>query len=207
MTFRSRTFALGSIVLSLSVLAACGGQDAAGTGRVSIVLSSSGGTVASTAAGALATSATADSDGHTWDHRCPTPQAASVTFSSILARTLDGELVDVTIDLPVTVDLLELVNGNEATLPEGALPPGTYDQFVVVMTRLELTLASGMKIAITPPGGGWTAVIPVAPPFDVAENETTTVALDFRMDLSFGCSLGRWEFHPEFECHHPRGRR
>jgi hypothetical protein len=206
MQIRSRKLALGSIVLSLSALAACGGQDTAGTGRVSIVLSSSG-AVASTTAGAQALGATADSDGHDSGDHCLAPQAASVTFSSILARTLDGKLVDVTIDLPVAVDLLALVNGKEATLPAGFLPPDTYDQFVVVMTRLELTLASGTKVAITPPGGGWTAVVPVAPPFTVAAGETTTVALRFRRDLSFGCSLGSWEFHPEFECHHQRDRR
>jgi len=204
MKIRSGTFALGSIVLSLSVLAACGGQSTAGTGRVSIVLSSSGGTVASTAAGAQALGATADSTGPTWDDHCAVPQAASVTFSSILARTLDGKLIDVTIDLPVTVDLLALVNGKEATLPEGFLPPDTYDQFVVVMTQVELTLASGTKIAITPPGGGWTAVVPAAPPFTVAAGETTTVTLNFRRDLSFGCNLGNWEFRPAFECRHPR---
>jgi hypothetical protein len=196
-----RTLALGALALSFSLLAACG-QDSAGAGRISIVLSSSSAPVASTGADGLSAIGTADRDDG--DHVCPAPQAASVTFSSILARTLDGKLVDVTIDLPVAVDLLALVNGKEATLPAGLLPPGTYDQFVVVMTKLELTLASGTKIAITPPGGGWTAVVPVAPPFAVADGETTTIALSFRRDLSFGCHLGDWEFRPAFECRHRR---
>src|SRR5512147_795866 len=34
MNIRSRTFALGSIILSLSLLAACGGQDTAGQGNL-----------------------------------------------------------------------------------------------------------------------------------------------------------------------------
>ncbi len=200
MRTRSEAVALGFVLLSTSLLAACGGTSTAGMGRVSIVLSSNASTM--TSIGSPGAGVTADcGDDPGWE-RCVAPQAASVTFSSILARTLDGKLVDVTIDLPVTVDLLALVNGRQATLPAGFLPPGTYDQFVVVMTRLELTLASGTKLTITPPGGGWTAVVPVSPPFTVAENATTTVALTFRRDLSFGCGSGGWEFHPEFECGH-----
>jgi hypothetical protein len=205
MKFLSWRLALCATVLSLSVLA-CGGQDGAG-GRVSIVLSSSGETVASTASSALTGGAVAtfdEDDDQDHDDVCTAPQAASVTFSSILARTLDGVLVDVTIDLPVTVDLLALVNGKEATLPAGSLLAGTYDQIVVVMTQLEVTLASGTKIAVTPPGGGWTAVVNVAPPFTVTDGEITPVALDFRRDRSFGCRLGAWDFRPEFECRPPR---
>ncbi len=200
MRIRSGAVALGFVLLSTSLLAGCGGASTAGMGRVSIVLSSSAVTMTSIAAPGAG--ATAECGGDSGGEHCVAPQAASVTFSSILARTLEGKLVPVTIDLPVTVDLLALVNGRQASLPAGFLPPGTYDQFVVVMTRLELTLASGTKITLTPPGGGWTAVVPASPPFTVAENETTTVALTFRRDLSFGCASGGWEFHPEFECRH-----
>ena len=38
------------------------------------------------------------------------------------------------------MDLLAL-GGKDVTLPAGFLPAGTYDQLVVVMTKLELTLA------------------------------------------------------------------
>ncbi len=194
----SRGAAFGAIVLSSSLLAACGGKDVTSSaGRVSIALSSGAATASSTT-----TAESMEGSGPTWGDHCAVPQAASVTFSSILARTLEGKLVDVTIDLPVTVDLLALVNGNKATLPIGFLPPGTYDQFVVVMTKLELTLANGTKIAVTPPGGGWTAVVPASPPFTVVQDVTTAVTLHFRRDLSFGCNLGHWEFHPEFECRH-----
>jgi hypothetical protein len=196
-----KMFARGAIALSLSLLAACGGQETAGKGTIAITLSSSAGT-GSTAVGARAALALADSNEHDGGAQCVGTQAASVTFSAILARTVEGKLVDATIDLPVTVDLLALVNGKQATLPAGYLPQGTYDQFVVVIAKVELTLASGTKIAVTPPGGGWTAVVPVSPPFTVTDGQTTTVTLNFRRDRSFACAGSKWEFHPEFECRH-----
>ena len=109
---------------------------------------------------------------------------ANVTFSSILARNLDGELVDVSIDLPVTVNVLTLEGGNSFTLPIGSLPPGVYDEIVVVMRQVELVLWDETRIAITPPGGGWTAIVRVCP-FEVLEGETTTVRIRFRHRRSF----------------------
>lgn len=191
MRFRYWKRALFSTVLSASLLS-CGG--AGGTGRVSIVLSSTGAPTAAAVAPASPTVEPRDDD-----HACPAPQAASVTFSGIVARTLDGALVDVTIDLPVTVDLLSLVNGKQATLPAGFLPAGTYDQLVLVIRQLDLTLATGTKVTVTPPGGGWTAVVPLVPPIDVVAGQTTTVPLTFRGDLSFRCVLGDWDFDPAFE--------
>jgi hypothetical protein len=134
-----------------------------------------------------------------------TLQSANVTFASILARNLDGQLIDVTIALPVTVDVLGLVSGGSFTLPAGLLPPGTYDQLVIVMTKVELTLSNGTVITIDPPGGGWTAVIRVTEPFTVVEGETTTVDIRFRPDRSFRWLDGEWEFHPDFECDGDRG--
>jgi len=196
--------------VSLAALSACGG-DTAGKGRVAIFMSATGGSVASAAANASldsglvagpAASVTASSTSHDSCGPGQAPKAAQVTLSSILARTLAGKLTDVTIDLPVTVDLLSLVNGKDATLPIGYLPPGTYDQIVVVMTKVEVTLLDGTKVAITPPGGGWTAIVPVAQPFTVIDGQTTTITLNFRKDLSFGCGSGNWEFDPKFECDH-----
>jgi hypothetical protein len=137
------------------------------------------------------------SDGSSTDQ---TLQSANVTFASILARNLDGQLIDVTIELPTTVNLLELVSGQTVTLPIGFLPPGTYDQLVVVMTGVELTLGNGTVITIDPPGGGWTAIIRVTEPFTVTEGATTTVNIRFHADGSFRWLDGRWEFHPEFDC-------
>ena len=187
-----RTLAWGSVGLSILAVAACGGTgDMAGKGQVSIVLSGSGATGAALVAGPTASDR---------DPGCPAPAAASVTISSLLARSLDGVLVDVTIDLPVTVDLLALGGGTETTLPAGFLPPGTYDQFVVVMKQLELTLANGTQVAIKPPGGGWTSIVRVSAPFTVEEGQTTAVTLIFRKDLSFACGLGKWDFTPRFDC-------
>lgn len=192
------TFAWGAAVASLALLSACGGDaslDRAGQGRVAIVLSAGG-----SPAAAEADASAAKSSERGTCRPARELQAADVTFSSLLARTLDGRLVDVTIDLPVTVDLLSLGSGREATLPAGFLPPDTYDQLVVVMTRVEVTLLDGTRIAVTPPGGGWTVVVRVAEPFTVEAGATTTLTLAFRRDLSFACAFDRWEFHPRFDC-------
>jgi hypothetical protein len=208
MTIRGM-FASGVAVASLAALAACGGDpslDTAGKGRVTIVMSATGGNLASGVADPSLDVATGkasdleDSASHGTCGSTPALQGATVTFSSILARTLDGKLTDATIALPVDVEMLSLVNGKAATLPIGFLPEGTYDQLVVVMTKVEVTLQDGTEVAITPPGGGWTAIIAVAQPFTVKVGETTTITLKFRKDLSFGCGLGKWEFHPKFEC-------
>ncbi len=126
-------------------------------------------------------------------------QSASVTFSSILARNLDGVLVNVDMELPVTVDVLALRDSREVTLPVGVLPPATYDQIVVVMTQVEVVTLDGTAIAITPSGGGWTAIVPVCP-FDVVEGETTTVGLRFMLGRAFSWREGRHHFRPHFVC-------
>jgi hypothetical protein len=200
-----RTLVPALIVASLVVLAACSGSgngvlNTAGKGAV--VNSAAAGT--SLSAKPLATGASGVSAASVTHHGCSQPeqtlQAANVTFSSILARNLAGQLIDVTIDLPVTVDMLSLLNGQEITLPIGFLPPDTYDQIVVVMTQVAVTLADGTQVAITPPGGGWTAIVPVTAPFTVVLDQTTAISINFRVDLSFGCNANAWEFHPEFEC-------
>ena len=132
----------------------------------------------------------------------PRLQAANVTFTSFLARTLDGELVSVTGALPFTVDLLQVVNGREVSLPTGFLPPGTYDQLVVVMSEVELVGQDGGKITITPPGGGWTAIVNVQDPFVVNEGQTTTINLKFRWWSAFHHDEDGFEFDPEFDCEH-----
>jgi len=184
--------ALAGLAAALCVAAGCSnGSDGAmqgGQGRVQIVMSASE---------SAAVSPAATDGGSSTDHDL---KAAHVTFASILARNLDGELIDVTIDLPITVDLLGLVSGGAFTLPAGFLPPGTYDQLVIVMTKVELTLANDTVVTIDPPGGGWTAVIPVAESFTVAEGLTTTVNIKFRPAGSFSWLDDEWEFRPKFEC-------
>jgi Domain of unknown function (DUF4382) len=126
-------------------------------------------------------------------------QSANVTMSSILARNLDGILVNVDMELPVTVDILSMDGPTPVMLPDAILPPDTYDQVVVVMRQVEVVTWDGTKIAITPPGGGWTAVVPICP-FVVEEGETTTVGLTFMLRNAFRWREGRFTFRPRFVC-------
>jgi len=125
--------------------------------------------------------------------------SANVTFSSILARNLDGELVDVNLELPATVDVLTMEGGREITLPDGELPPATYDQIDVVMTQVEGVTRDGTTVAITPPGGGWTAIIPICP-FVVEDGATAVVGLQLSVKRSFFWRNDRFHFQPRFEC-------
>ena len=187
----NRQVALTLLAMSLGFLTACSsGSDSVmqgGKGAVSFVMSA-----AAPAALAATSTTVVPSDQQL--------QAANVTFASILARNLDGELINVTIELPVTVDLVGLGTDGSFTLPAGFLPPGTYDQIVIVMTKVALTLANGTIVTIEPPGGGWTSVLAVANPFTVVEGQTTTVDINFRAGGLFRWLNGVWEFIPDFDC-------
>jgi hypothetical protein len=111
----------------------------------------------------------------------PLYRSAKLTFSSILARNLDGVLVDVAMDLPVTVDASLLETGHVIELPEGELPVGTYDEVVFVVRKVEVVLWNHTRVTIEPPGGGWTSNVPLCPPVDVEEGETTTVSLKLQV--------------------------
>lgn len=189
---------LGSAATLLAVgiplfLAGCGdGSGGLGPdeGRVQFVLSSG-----ATASGPLLSDGDGDrdGDGRQWF------QSASVTFSSFLARNLDGVLVNVDMELPATVDVLALRESQNVSLPAGVLPPATYDQLVVVMTQVEVVTHDGTGIAITPPGGGWTAIVPVCP-FEVVDGATTSVDLRFMGGRAFSSRNGGYHFKPHFEC-------
>lgn len=125
--------------------------------------------------------------------------SASISLSSILARNLDGALIDVTMDLPATVDLVALVQGGTVDLPIGSLPIGSYDQLVIVIRSLHVVLSDGTQIDVTPPGGGWTAIVAVDA-FDVVDGQITTVHLNFRSGGAFNWINGHLEFDPEFDC-------
>ena len=71
-------------------------------------------------------------------------QAAEVTFTSIVARNLEGQLVPLSLEYPVMVDLFALREDNSVALPLGTLPPGAYDQLVVVMSTLMRTVSSAL---------------------------------------------------------------
>lgn len=200
MNARTRILVLAGLAASVVLAAACSnGSDGMmqnGQGRVNFVISSSAPTSAPSTSTTMSTTTASLIDPNSGTML----KAANVTFASIVARNLEGELIDVTIDLPVTVDLLSIAGSGSLTLPVGFLPPGTYDQLVIVMTKVELTTQSDTIITIDPPGGGWTAILAVQNPFDVVEGQTTTVDLKFRLERLFEWLEDHWEFHPEFEC-------
>lgn len=122
---------------------------------------------------------------------------ANVTLSSILVRTSDGELVDLDVDLPITVDVVKIDGGRHIELPDGFLPFGDYDQVVLVITAVQAIAHDGTVITLEPPGGGWTSIIPICP-LAVVEGETATVGIAFNVRNSF-LRLGNWwSFQPRF---------
>jgi hypothetical protein len=183
----------------LALLAACSHDSTssdARRGNVKVMLTSA--PLSTTAAGATPeTFSGGDDGGSTLLSRL---QNVNVTFSDLLARNLDGDLVELTVDLPKIVDLIPLINGQQVSLPTGTLPAGTYDQLVVVITFVEFVFNDGGKIALTPPGGGWTKIVAVEP-FEVIDGQTTTIELRFRPFDAFRELDGKFGFFPDFECH------
>ncbi len=185
----------------LLVVAGCSDAIGVNEGRVRFVLSA--GASAVDAEPAAAEPLQHGDDGDDRDHGDHKPswffKTAKVTFSSILARNLEGVLVNVAMDLPVPVDVVTMEGGREVTLPDGELPPATYDQVVVVMTEVQVVTHDGTTITIEPPGGGWTSIIAICP-FDVEEGETTMVSIQFDLKQAFSRRAGRFHFKPRFVC-------
>lgn len=182
-----------ALALTTTLLGACSSSNSvtgtgAGMGRVRMVIG--GGT--SGAAGGMSTVALNDGTGRTIT-------SAQITLSSILARNLDGHLIDVTVDMPFTLDLVSVIQGGTVDLPMGALPAGTYDQIVIVIRSLHVVLSDGTQIDVTPPGGGWTAIVPTQQ-FDVVDGQTTTVHLAFHASGAFQWINGQLNFNPGFDC-------
>lgn len=124
-------------------------------------------------------------------------QTASVTLSSILARTVDGELVDLDVALPIVVDMVGIDGGRQLVLPDGFLPIGRYDQVVFVITSVQGVTHDGTVVTIDPPGGGWTTIVPICP-MEVTDGATATVGIAFNVRNSF-VQLGNWwSFNPRF---------
>lgn len=125
-------------------------------------------------------------------------KAAVVTISGIEARMADGTWVHVETGLPADVDLIAIMNaGNSATLPADLLPEGQYNALELRITQVQLTLMDDTKVAITPPGNGWTVQIPVN--FSVVAGQSTVVNLKFHCESSFKFFGGEFEFEPEIE--------
>ena len=127
--------------------------------------------------------------------------SANVTFASFLARNSSGQLVSLGLNLPMTIDVVALLKGGGLPLPAGTLPAGDYDQIVVVMTQVELALTNGGRVAVTPPGGGWTSVVPVTP-FTVVDGQDMTIELNLHLGGAFRSVGSSFGFYPQFEGHH-----
>lgn len=196
---RSSRSALALSLAAAFAISACSDSMAANHGRVRFVL---GGDATAASIGATAAAIGADHDDD-HDSRSDRPShwftTAKVTLSSILVRNTDGVLVSYNLPAPVTVDVVQLEQGRHITLPDGLLPAGEYDQVVLVMTAVQGTLLDGTIITIQPPGGGWTATIPICS-FDVAEGSTDVVALDLNIRNSFSRgSTSSFNFQPRFK--------
>ncbi len=180
-----------SVAALLSVTGcSAGGLFGSNSGRLRLVLSGDG-----SSAAAAAISANLDNDESHLSHWF---DSASVTLSSVLARNLDGQLINVDFALPVTVDVVKMENGKQVTLPDGALPAGTYDQVVIVMTAVSGTTHDGTEVTVEPPGGGWTAVVPICP-LEVADGSTETVGITLNVRNSFLLVGSHWGFQPRFQ--------
>jgi hypothetical protein len=126
---------------------------------------------------------------------CRRLKAANVTFSSVLARNIDGEFIDTSMNLPRTLDMLGFNDRGRIELPAGFLPPGIYDLILVNITKVEFVLLNDLKISIEPPLGGWVSRLEVRPrPFEVIEGETTTVLLRFYPHRMFKVKDGKFKF-------------
>lgn len=208
------------LVAGLALVAAgCSSSDSilgVNEGRVRFVISSSSGTVGTGAEGSAPVPAAAQ-DGavimrHGDDDRDDDDDdddgrrfltSANVTLSSILARNLEGVLVHVDVDLPVTVDVLSMDGATEVMLPDAILPLATYVQVVVLITQVEVVTFDGTTIRITPggtpPASGWTVIVPICP-FVVEQGATTTVGLTFMLEHAFKWRDNRFHFQPRFVC-------
>jgi len=200
-----RKFTIASaMMIALYAMSGCGNDSLLGPdrGRVRVILGGDA-SAAADLAGATAASAEAgnphdDDDGDRPSHWFHT---ANVTLSSILVRNLDGVLVNLDLDLPVTVDVVKIEHGKQIELPDGVLPIGGYDQVVVVMTAVQGVTHDGTIVTLEPPGGGWTAIVPICP-FAVEEGGTTIVGLDLMVRNSFGWNGNRFHFQPRFRANH-----
>ena len=192
---------LGALLLASLLTGGCSHSDfvdgssgsgsGTGTGRVRMVM---GGPTRAAAADTVSASMLADDHGSNIE-------SAEITIARIVARNLGGQLIDVGMELPVSVDLITLVQGGTFELPAGSLAVGSYDQLIVVIGALQVTLSNGTVSDVDPPGGGWMAIVRTDA-FDVVEGEVTTLNLHFRAEHAFKWTQGQLEFDPEFDCDH-----
>ena len=187
---KTTVFTLAAATALAILLTGCSSSEPKATsqGVVAMTLKASGGVTAGSPMAATAGVA-ADSMG---------PKSATIVISAISARQTGGDWVPVGGSFPQTVDLLALVaSGGGASLPAGALQEGSYDALQITITSASLTLQDDTIVTITPPGGGWVVLIPVA--FEVVAGQETKITLNLRCDSSFKFANGEFEFEPEIE--------
>lgn len=187
----------GVLVGALALTTGCRGIFGSDGARFQVVISRDGGSRPASDVIPDSTVVSADRDDDKHGPALWRFQTATVTLSSILVRTDDGELVDLDIDLPIDVDVVKIDGGRQLQLPDGILPVDTYDQVVLVITAVEGTLRDGTIVTIQPPGGGWTSVIPICP-LEVDEGATTTVGIALNVRSSFLAVGNWWSFQPRF---------
>ena len=71
---------------------------------------------------------------------------------------------------------MKIDGGKQVQLPDGILSAAGYDQVVLVISSVRAIAHDGTIITIDPPGGGRAAIVPVCP-FEVLEDETTTLGI------------------------------
>lgn len=208
---RRQRFLFLVLVAGIALLtAACSGDGdmlSSDKGQVRIVMTSTddplaAGHTAPDSTTTQSSSTVAPMDGDRDDHHdhhdgcaCERLKAANVTFSSVLARNIDGEFIDTSMDLPRTLNMLGFNDRGRIELPIGFLPPGIYDLILVNITKVEFVLLNDLKISIEPPLGGWVSRVEVLPrPFEVIEGETTTVLLRFYPHRMFKVKDGKFKF-------------
>lgn len=192
--------ALAFSVAIAVAFSACSDSLGVNQGRVRVVLGSDASpsfNLGVTASGIAADHDNDDDEGENRDRPSRWFRAANVTLSSVLVRNFDGVLVPLDLDVPVTVDIVQLEQGRRIQLPEGVLPVGEYDQVVLVMTAVQGVMLDGTVVTIQPPGGGWTAVIPICT-FDVVNSGTEVVGLDLMVRGAFSRGSDHFRFQPQF---------
>ncbi len=172
-----RIFALLSLVALL--VGGCAGLNdgAAGTNRVTVLL---------TGSAAPSVSVAAQPEG-------PTPDALHVTFGRVdlvPAEETGGGVITVYDGDPVTYDVLSLTDGTTAELGQAVdVPPGTYDQVRFIVERATLSFCDDVDpdscevFDVFVPSGAQTGIkVNVQPPLILADGANQTLIVDFDVE-------------------------
>lgn len=154
-------------VLALALLVACGGGGGGGMGTLALTMT----------------------DG-------PFPatdgclESATVTIDGVSVQSESAGWLPLPLDggaTSLTLDLLQLRSGLEASLAVGALPTGTYHQIRLHIVSAALQFTDGSPdVTFTVPSGMQSGLkINVQPNFVVAAGQTTPLVLDFDLANSF----------------------